>query len=167
MYNIIHLLKCSSPALAQHFEESENSLKKLNEISVDFEKRLNNLEGRINDALSSISKSKRTVVLTYDFNLPQEYDTFISERFGKIATGEANSDDDDIHVTLIDYELNLIKNAYFLVFRSSDRAVIYYNNDKMGRDTTQMEYYCMDNEIGRKVLINPTTRVMKLVRTGV
>ena len=27
--------------------------------------------------------------------------------------------------------------------------------------------YCMDNEIGRKILINPTTRVMKLVRTGV
>ena len=47
MYNIIHLLKCSSPALAQHFEESENSLKKLNEISVDFEKRLHNLEGVI------------------------------------------------------------------------------------------------------------------------
>ena len=47
MYNIIHLLKCSSPALAQHFEESENSLKKLNEISVDFEKRLYTLEGEI------------------------------------------------------------------------------------------------------------------------
>lgn len=47
MYNIIHLLKCSSPALAKHFEESENSLKKLNEISVDFEKRLDNLEGEI------------------------------------------------------------------------------------------------------------------------
>ena len=47
MYNIIHLLKCSSPALAQHFEESENSLKKLNEISVDFEKRLHTLEGEI------------------------------------------------------------------------------------------------------------------------
>ena len=47
MYNIIHLLKCSSPALAQHFEESENSLKKLNEISIDFEKRLHNLEGEI------------------------------------------------------------------------------------------------------------------------
>ena len=95
------------------------------------------------------------------------YDMFISESVGKIATGEAHSDDDDIHVTLANYGLNLIKNAYFLVFRSSDRAVIYYNNDKMGRDTTQMEYYCMDNEIGRKVLINPTTRVMKLVRTGV
>ena len=64
-------------------------------------------------------------------------------------------------------ELNIIKNAYFLVFRSSGRAVIYYNNNKMWRDTTQMEYYCMDNEIGRKVLINPTTRVMKLVRTNV
>lgn len=47
MYNIIHLLKCSSPALAKHFEESENSLKKLNEISVDFEKRLDNIEGEI------------------------------------------------------------------------------------------------------------------------
>lgn len=47
MYNIIQLLKCSSPALAQHFEESEKSLKKLNEISVDFEKRLHTLEGEI------------------------------------------------------------------------------------------------------------------------
>lgn len=47
MYNIIQLLKCSSPALAQHFEESEKSLKKLNEISVDFEKRLHSLEGEI------------------------------------------------------------------------------------------------------------------------
>ena len=47
MYNIIHLLKCSSPALAQHFEESENSIKKLGEISVDFEKRLHTLEGEI------------------------------------------------------------------------------------------------------------------------
>lgn len=47
MYNIIKLLKCSSPALAQHFEESEKSLKKLNEISVDFEKRLHTLEGEI------------------------------------------------------------------------------------------------------------------------
>ena len=47
MYNIIHLLKCSSPALAQHFEESENSIKKLGEISVDFEKRLDNIEGEI------------------------------------------------------------------------------------------------------------------------
>lgn len=47
MYNIIQLLKCSSPALAQHFEESERSLKKLNEISVDFEKRLHTLEGEI------------------------------------------------------------------------------------------------------------------------
>lgn len=47
MYNIIHLLKCSSPALAKHFEDSEKSIKKLNEISVDFEKRLHNLEGEI------------------------------------------------------------------------------------------------------------------------
>ena len=47
MYNIIHLLKCSSPALAKHFEESENSIKKLGEISVDFEKRLHTLEGEI------------------------------------------------------------------------------------------------------------------------
>lgn len=47
MYNIIQLLKCSSPALAQHFEESEKSLKKLNKISVDFEKRLHTLEGEI------------------------------------------------------------------------------------------------------------------------
>ena len=47
MYNIIHLLKCSSPALAKHFEDSENSIKKLSEISVDFEKRLHNLEGEI------------------------------------------------------------------------------------------------------------------------
>ena len=122
------------------------------------------LEGRINDALSS--KSKTTIVLSYDLNLPQEYDIFISERIGQIATGEAHSND-DIKVTLANYGLNLIKNAYFLVFRSSDRAVIYYNNNKMGRDTTQMEYYCMDNEIGRKILINPTTRVMTLVRTGV
>lgn len=29
------------------------------------------------------------------------------------------------------------------------------------------EYYCMDNEIARKVLINPTTGLMKLVRTNV
>ena len=47
MYNIIHLLKCSSPALAKHFEDSENSIKKLSEISVDFEKRLDALEGEI------------------------------------------------------------------------------------------------------------------------
>ena len=47
MYNIIHLLKCSSPALAKHFEDSENSIKKLGEISVNFEKRLDNLEGEI------------------------------------------------------------------------------------------------------------------------
>ena len=47
MYNIIHLLKCSSPALAKHFEDSENSIKKLGEISVDFEKRLHTLEGEI------------------------------------------------------------------------------------------------------------------------
>lgn len=47
MYNIIHLLKCSSPALAQHFEDTENSIKKLDEISVDFEKRLHTLEGEI------------------------------------------------------------------------------------------------------------------------
>ena len=122
------------------------------------------LEGRINDALSSGSKT--TVVLSYDINLPQKYDIFISGRVGQIATGETQSND-DIETTLTDYGLNLIKNAYFLVFRSSGRAVIYYNNNKMGRDATQMEYYCMDNEIGRKVLINPTTRVMKLVRTGV
>ena len=122
------------------------------------------LEGRINDALSSGSKT--TVVLSYDINLPQKYDIFISGRVGQIATGETQSND-DIETTLTDYGLNLIKNAYFLVFRSSGRAVIYYNNNKMWRDTTQMEYYCMDNEIGRKVLINPTTRVMKLVRTGV
>ena len=104
--------------------------------------------------------------MSYDLNLSQEYDIFISERIGQIATGEAQSND-DIQVTLANYGLNIIKNAYFLVFRSSDRAVIYYNNNKMGRDTTQMEYYCMDNEIGRKILINPTTRVMKLVRTNV
>ena len=47
MYNIIHLLKCSSPALAQHFEDTENSIKKLDKISVDFEKRLHTLEGEI------------------------------------------------------------------------------------------------------------------------
>ena len=121
------------------------------------------LEGRIN-ALQN--RSKTTVVLSYDLNLPQEYDMFITERVGQIATGEAHSNE-DIEVTLANYGLNLIKNAYFLVFRSSSRAVIYYNNNKMGRDTTQMEYYCMDNEIGRKILINPTTRKMKLVRTGV
>ena len=121
------------------------------------------LEGRIN-ALHN--RSKTTVVLSYDLNLPQEYDMFITERVGQIATGEAHSNE-DIEVTLANYGLNLIKNAYFLVFRSSSRAVIYYNNNKMGRDTTQMEYYCMDNEIGRKILINPTTRKMKLVRTGV
>lgn len=124
------------------------------------------LEGKIDNALSSISKSKTIAVLSYDLNLSQEYDIYISERIGQIATGEANSND-DIEVTLANYGLNIIKNAYFLVFRSSDRAVIYYNNNKMGRDTTQMEYYCMDNEIGRKILINPTTRKMKLVRTGV
>ena len=124
------------------------------------------LEGRINDALSSISKSKTIAVLSYDLNLSQEYDMYISERVGQIATGEVHSND-DIQVTLANYELNIIKNAYFLVFRSSGRAVIYYNNNKMWRDTTQMEYYCMDNEIGRKVLINPTTGLMKLVRTNV
>lgn len=47
MYNIIQLLKCSSPALAQHFEDSEKSIKQLNELSVDFEKRLHTLEGEI------------------------------------------------------------------------------------------------------------------------
>ena len=124
------------------------------------------LEGRINDALSSNRKSKTTAVLSYDLNLPQEYDMYISERIGQIATGEAHSDD-DVKVTLANYGLDIIKNAYFLVFRSSSRAVIYYNNNKIGRDTTQMEYYCMDNEIGRKILINPTTREMKLVRTNV
>ena len=122
------------------------------------------LEGRINDALSSGSKT--TVVLSYDKFLPQEYDILISGMIGQIATGEAHSNDDR-ETTLSNDELNIIKNAYFLVFRSSGRAVIYYNNNKMWRDTTQMEYYCMDNEIGRKVLINPSTRVMKLVRTGV
>ena len=122
------------------------------------------LEGRINDALSSGSKT--TVVLSYDKFLPQEYDILIPGLVGQIATGEAHSNDDR-ETTLSNDELNIIKNAYFLVFRSSGRAVIYYNNNKMWRDTTQMEYYCMDNEIGRKVLINPSTRVMKLVRTGV
>lgn len=124
------------------------------------------LEGRINDALSSESKSKTTAVLSYDLNLPQEYDMYITERIGQIATGEVHSDNDE-EVTLANYGLDIIKNAYFLVFRSTDRAVIYYNNNKMGRDTAQMEYYCMDNEIGRKILINPTTRKMKLVRTNV
>ena len=122
------------------------------------------LEGRINDALSSGSKT--TVVLSYDKFLPQEYDILIPGMIGQIATGEAHSNDDR-EITLSNDELNIIKNAYFLVFRSSGRAVIYYNNNKMWRDTTQMEYYCMDNEIGRKLLINPSTRVMKLVRTGV
>ena len=122
------------------------------------------LEGRINDALSSGSKT--TVVLSYDKFLPQEYDILIPGLVGQIATGEAHSNDDR-ETTLSNDELNIIKNAYFLVFRSSGRAVIYYNNNKMWRDTTQMEYYCMDNEIERKVLINPSTRVMKLVRTNV
>ena len=122
------------------------------------------LEDKINDALSSGSKT--TVVLSYDKFLPQEYDILISGMIGQIATGEAHSNDDR-ETTLSNDELNIIKNAYFLVFRSSGRAVIYYNNNKMCRDTTQMEYYCMDNEINRKILINPTTRVMKLVRTGV
>ena len=122
------------------------------------------LEGRINDALSSGSKT--TVVLSYDKFLPQEYDILIPGLVGQIATGEAHSNDDR-ETTLSTDELNIIKNAYFLVFRSSGRAVIYYNNNKRWRDTTQMEYYCMDNEIGRKLLINPSTRVMKLVRTGV
>ena len=121
---------------------------------------------KLYNKIYAIIENKTTVVLSYDLDLPQEYDMFISERVGKIATGEAHSDD-DVQVTLANYGLNLIKNAYFLVFRSSDRAVIYYNNNKMGRDTTQMEYYCMDNEIGRKILINPTTRVMKIVRTNV
>lgn len=122
------------------------------------------LEDRINDALSSGSKT--TVVLSYDKFLPQEYDILIPGLVGQIATGEAHSNDDR-ETTLSNDELNIIKNAYFLVFRSSGRAVIYYNNNKMWRDTTQMEYYCMDNEIARKVLINPTTRLMKLVRTNV
>ena len=122
------------------------------------------LEDKINDALSSGSKT--TVVLSYDKFLPQEYDILISGMIGQIATGEAHSNDDR-ETTLSNDELNIIKNAYFLVFRSSGRAVIYYNNNKMWRDTTQMEYYCMDNEINRKILINPTTRVMKLVRTNV
>lgn len=47
MYNIIQLLKCSSPALAQHFEDSEKSIKQLNELSVDFETRLHTLEDEI------------------------------------------------------------------------------------------------------------------------
>lgn len=122
------------------------------------------LEDKINDALSSGSKT--TVVLSYDKFLPQEYDILIPGLVGQIATGEAHSNDDR-ETTLSNDELNIIKNAYFLVFRSSGRAVIYYNNNKMWRDTTQMEYYCMDNEIGRKILINPTTRLMKLVRTNV
>ena len=123
------------------------------------------LEGRINDALSSGSKT--TVVLSYDKFLPQEYDILIPEMIGQIATGEVHSDDYERETTLSDDELNIIKNAYFLVFRSSGRAVIYYNNNKMLRDTTQMEYYCMDYEIGRTLLINPTTRVMKLVKRAV
>ena len=122
------------------------------------------LEGRINDALSGGSKT--TVVLSYEEHLPQEYDILIPGLVGQIATGEAHSNDDR-EITLSNDDINIIKNAYFLVFRSSGRAVIYYNNNRMWRDTTQMEYYCMDNEIGRKLLINPTTRVMKLVRTGV
>ena len=122
------------------------------------------LEGKIDNALSSGSKT--TVVLSYDKFLPQEYDILIPGLVGQIATGEAHSNDDR-ETTLSNDDINIIKNAYFLVFRSSGRAVIYYNNNKMWRDTTQMEYYCMDNEIGRKVLINPTTRVMKLVRTNV
>lgn len=122
------------------------------------------LEGKIDNALSSGSKT--TVVLSYDKFLPQEYDILIPGLVGQIATGEAHSNDDR-ETTLSNDELNIIKNAYFLVFRSSGRAVIYYNNNKMWRDTTQMEYYCMDNEINRKVLINPTTGLMKLVRTNV
>ena len=122
------------------------------------------LEDKIDNALSSGNKT--TVVLSYDKFLPQEYDILIPGLVGQIATGEANSNDDR-EITLSNDELNIIKNAYFLVFRSSGRAVIYYNNNKMWRDTTQMEYYCMDNEIARKVLINPTTGLMKLVRTNV
>lgn len=63
-------------------------------------------------AYYSISKSKTTAVLSYDLNLSQEYDIFISERIGQIATGEAHSND-DIQVTLANYGLNIIKNAYF------------------------------------------------------
>ena len=119
------------------------------------------LEGRINDALSSGSKT--TVVLSYDKFLPQEYDILISGRVGQIATGEVYSND-DIETNLSNDEFNIIKNACFLVFRSSGRAVIYFNNTKMGGDTTQMEYQCMDYQIDRKVLINSSTRIMNLVR---
>lgn len=142
MINFEHHMENIHPCLLEHFKY---------------------LEDKIDNASSSV---KTTVVLSYDLSLPEKYDIFISRLIGQIATGEAHSNDDK-EATLTNYGLNLIKNAYFLVFRSSDRAVIYYNNNKMGRDTTQMEYYCMDNEIGRKVLINPTTRVMKLVKTNV
>ena len=143
MINFKHHMENIHPCLLEYFEYLEN---------------------KINDALSSGSKT--TVVLSYDKFLPQEYDILIPGLVGQIATGESHSNDDR-EITLSNDELNIIKNAYFLVFRSSGRAVIYYNNNKMWRDTTQMEYYCMDNEIARKVLINPSTRVMKVVRTNV
>ena len=122
-------------------------------------------DSRIMNLLTSMFNTMEVSDIMTD-DIRKEYDIFISGRVGQIATGEDHSND-DIEMTLTNYALDIIKNAYFLVFRSSDRAVIYYNNNKMGRNTTQIEYYCMDNEISRKVLINPTTRVMKLVRTNV
>lgn len=122
------------------------------------------LENRID--LAQASGNKTTVVLSYEEFLSEEYDILIPGFIGEIATGEASSTD-DIETTLTDADLNTIKNAYFLVFRSSSAAVIYYNNNKMWRDTTEMKYDCMNYEIGRTVLINPTTKKMKLQRTEV
>lgn len=125
---------------------------------------LDRLEKKLDNALSGGNKT--TVVLSYEEHLSEEYDILIPALVGQIATGEASSNDDR-ETTLSVNDLNIIKNAYFLVFRSSGAAVIYYNNNKMWRDTTEMEYDCMNMEVGRKLLINPTSKIMKLQRTEV
>lgn len=125
---------------------------------------LDKLEKKINSALSGGNKT--TVVLSYEEHLSEEYDILIPGLVGQIATGEASSTDDR-ETTLSVSDINTIKNAYFLVIRSSGAAVIYFNNNEMWRDTTEMRYDCMNGEVGRRILINPTTRVMKLQRTEV
>lgn len=125
---------------------------------------LNKLEKKLDNALSGGNKT--TVVLTDTEYLSEEYDILIPSMIREVATGEASSQVDN-ETTLSVNDLNTIKNAYFLVFRSSSAAIIYYNNNKMWRDTNQMEFDCMNMEVGRKILINPTSRVMIVQRTEV
>lgn len=120
------------------------------------------LEGRID--LAQAGGSKTTIVLTDDKFIEEDYDIIIDSTFRAIATGKAQSES-DIENTITDEDLELIKNAYFLVFRADNSAVIYYNNNKMWRNTTEIKYECMNSEVGRRVLVNPATKIMKLQRT--